>query len=218
MNKKMIIKLILIFIFLISCVQQKDTNPDDLYIIKSEKEHVDPQFGYNKCNLTIELKEKVSEELLIKIAKSLRLTRANYDKLFIGYYLPGMDINGFAWAVTNFTPILDVDIIGTTIEEESIIKDSSINVDGEILGKFYTDLNNSSFIIYEKNNKTFIRNKFSDGSFGDYEVRKTIVNNGVRLKYLVDRSQQGEYFILTKSGELEFYNRKNEKFATAIKF
>jgi hypothetical protein len=55
------------------------------YKILSEKDHVDPNFGFNKCNILVELKSQVSKEELTAIANEIRKTRKTYDKLWIGY-------------------------------------------------------------------------------------------------------------------------------------
>jgi hypothetical protein len=46
----------------------------------------------------------------------------------------------------------------------------------------------------------------------DSEVKKKKVKNGLRLEDV--ENTNGEYYIISKSGELEFYNHENKKFTT----
>ncbi|WP_298119335.1 hypothetical protein [Flavobacterium sp.] len=186
------------------------------YEILSEEENVKPEFGINKCNINIELREKISVDELTKIANELRETRTTYDNLWIFYYLPGMKVDSGAWATSHFTPNLNVEIIGSTLEEETKLKGQSKNVDGKILGEFFEkQYVNASFTVYEKDNKTFVKIAFKDGSSSIDEMSRKKVTDGIRLDQKSEGN--GEYYILTNSGILEFYNAENKKFTTADK-
>lgn len=231
---KNLIYILIGLLFLSSCGQSSNRNTEDeqeqetlkqrkeminseSYKIISETENVNPDFGINKCNINIELKEKISKEKLTLIANNLRETRTTYDKVWIFYYLPGMKVGAGAWATTHFTPNLQVEILGTTANEEAKQKENSDNVDGKIIGKFYEQqYTSATYTVYEKNNKIFIKMAFKDGSSSDDEMKKSTVSNGTRFDYK-DGGSNGEYFILTKSGILEFYSEDNTKFTTASK-
>jgi len=186
------------------------------YEILSEEDNVKPEFGFNKCNINIELKEKIGIKELTKIANEIRETRTSYDNLWIFYYLPGMKVDSGAWATSHFTPNLKVEIIGSTLEEEIKLKSESKNVDGKIIGDYFEkQYVNASFTVYEKDNKTFVKITFKDGSSSIDEMKKRKVANGVRLDQKSDGN--GEYYILTNSDVLEFYNAENKNFTTANK-
>lgn len=198
--------------------QQTEMINDDSYKIISEIKNVNPEFDINKCNIEIELKEKISKEKLILIANNLRKTRTTYDYVWIFYYLPGVKVGAGAWAYTHFTPNLEVEILGTTADEEAKQKENAGNVDGKIIGKFYEQqYTDGTYTVYEKNNKTFIKVVYGDGSSDDEEMKKSTVSNGTRFDYKDGSGNVRGYRILTKSGILEFYNAENKKFTTAIK-
>lgn len=225
--KKNIIIITTILLTLNSCKQNSE-NPNEQettmeskqktskYEILSEEDNIKPEFGFNKCNINIELKEKISIEELTKIANEIRETRTSYDNLWIFYYLHGIKDDSNAWATSHFTPNLKVEIIGSTLEEETKLKSESKNVDGKILGEFFEKKYvNGTFTVYEKDNKTFVKMAFKNGSSSIDEMTKKNVKNGIRLDQKSDGN--GEYYILTNAEVLEFYNAENKRFTTANK-
>jgi hypothetical protein len=195
-------------------IENKDKS--NKYEILAEEENVKLEFGINKCNINIELKEKISVDELTKIAKEIRETRTSYDNLWIFYYLPGMKVDSGAWATSHFTPNLKVEIIGSTLEDETKLRSEIKNVEGKILGEFFEkQYVNASFTVFEKDNITFIKMGFKDGSSSIDQMSKKKVANGIRLDQKSDGN--GEYYILTNSGILEFYNAENKKFTLANK-
>ena len=115
--KLRIMKYVLIgFLFLltISCSNSK-------YEILKEKQSL------KVCRLQIKLNGIMTQDELKEIALELRNTRMDYDKVWISFFqpdlLPDESGNG-AWAVANFTPDLEIDILGdekqNTSETDSI--------------------------------------------------------------------------------------------------
>ncbi len=171
--------------------QEQIVVPDSLFKIISEKDHVDPRFGYNKCNIHIELKTKLSKEELKTIANKIRKTRKTYDKLWIGYYLESMKDRSIAWATTNFTPNLEVEILGATDFEEK--KMNSLITDGNVIGKWQDvrPMAECGMILFEKDKKIYMKRAFGDGSSGDYEFIKKKYNGEIR--YELKENKHKEY-------------------------
>jgi hypothetical protein len=197
-------------------VQEQVTNdvPDSKYKITSETPEVVPKFGINKCNINVELSEKISKEELTSIAKKLRKTRMSYDKLWIFYNLPGMTVGTGAWATTHFTPNLEVEILGTTSETEK--KMNSVKVDGKMIGKWQDARPYSEclWILYEKNKKIFLKRTFSDGSSGEDEYIKKQFKGKVR--YELKQNPEKVYYLLEDNGNLSMWGQ-NGKFGDALK-
>lgn len=210
---KNIFYLIIAVYILCSCgsSNQNKSELDGLYKIVSVKESSD----LKKCTIEIELKEKVSKDTLIAIGDEIHATRKSYDKVWMLYYVPRMKPgSGAAWATTNYTPGLSVEIIGSTKKEEVMQKDGAIKVDGDVIGEYYSQQLSISHIVYERNHTIYMKMICADGSKADYKMRKRKVANGTRLDY-TDKGMVGEYFILNKSDQLEFYNAENKRFAVA---
>jgi hypothetical protein len=209
---------------MVSCGQKSNdskktvsSNLESSYKILSEKEEVIPDFGIYKCNIVVGLEKKLSNDELAEIANNLRKTRTKYDKLWISFYLNDTKLDGVAWAIANFTPDLKVEIIGTTEKEENELKKNAENVDGKIIGKFYENQYlSATCTVYENNGNTFIKMSFSDGSSSVTEMKTKELPNGTRLEDK-EGNPHGEYYVLSKKGELEFYNSENKMFTTAKK-
>ena len=226
--KKIIYTVISLFL-MVSCGQKSNNSKNELegkvtintesfYKIISEKEEVIPKFDINKCNIVVELAKKMSMDELKKIAKNLKKTRKSYDKLWISFYLTDTSLDGIAWAIANFTPDLKVEIVGNTESEEKELKKNAGNVDGKIIGKFYEDQYiDGTCTVYEKDGNTFLKISFNDGSSSITELKTKDLKNGIRLEDK-EGNPNGEYYILNKNGNLEFYDSEEVKmFTTARK-
>jgi len=83
------------------------------------------QTSMNICRLQIKLDKRVTKNELTKLAKELRKSRKGYNKLWISFYLPDLlpDKSGNgAWAIANFTPNLDVEILSKDKPAEGYTK------------------------------------------------------------------------------------------------
>jgi hypothetical protein len=194
----------------------KNTNivADSLFKIISEKENVNPKFGFNKCNIEIELKSKLSIEELTYIANKIRETRKSYDKLWIFYNLKGKKSETGAWATSHFTPDLKVEIAGTNEAEDKKLE--ATNVNGTIIGKWQDTRPYSGCLmtLYEKNNKIHMNQTFTDGSSSDDEFIKKSVKG--KIRYELKQNKHNEYYIIETNGNLGMYGPVG-KFGEAVK-
>ena len=95
------------------CFISCGTNEIQYTIINEEK------FLNIKTSLDIRLEFEVNKETITKIANELRKDgRRNYQRVFINYYLPGMEVGKGAWALSHFNPNLEVQILGFTGKNE----------------------------------------------------------------------------------------------------
>ena len=211
---KIIIYIVISF-FIVNSYGQKSneskkvasSNLESFYKIISEKEEVIPSYNINKCNVVVELKKKMSIDELKEIANSLRNTRKTYDKLWILFYLIDTSLDKAGWAMANFTPDLEVEIIGATETEEKKLKINAENVAGKIIGKFYDESISATFTVYEKDGNTFLKMSFNDGSSSITELKTKELKNGIRLEDK-EGNPHGEYYILNKNGELELWDKE----------
>lgn len=183
---------------------------EGVYKIISEKEEVASNFNINKCNIVVELKKKMTTDELKEIANELKETRVTYDKLWISFFLNGTaKTNGIVWAIANYTPDLNVEIVGSTEREEKELKKNAGNVDGDIIGKFFEEQYTSgTYIVYENNKKIFMKISYKDGSSSVKELETKKIKKGLRLE---DKggNPHGEYFVLNKNGVLDFYSAES---------
>jgi len=185
--------------------------PDD---IKWEITKEEPNEGFSKDNIEIKLNKKVDKVILKKIALELRKDRKQYDKLWVFYHIPNMT-RGMAWATTHFTPDLEVEIIGST-EEEDENTSKTTDIDGEILGKWRSEksLAGASLVLYKNSeNKLLMKTTFKGGSSMEDEIKTSKKDGKTRYD---DDNEHGEYYILESNGNLGMYSADG-KFDEAIK-
>jgi len=71
-----------------------------------------------KESFDIRLNRRVIKGTLELIAQELkRSLRSSPDKIFIVYYLNGMEVGAGGWAYSHFLPDLDLTILGSTVDE-----------------------------------------------------------------------------------------------------
>lgn len=79
-----------------------------------------------KRSVTVRLKSKVSKKTLSQIARKIKKSDRNvYQRTFILYYLPEMEIGAGAWTTTHFNPTLKANIWGLSLEEEKALKNKT---------------------------------------------------------------------------------------------
>ncbi|MGB0884036.1 MAG: hypothetical protein ACPGTG_04905 [Flavobacteriales bacterium] len=180
------------------------------YKIIKEKENVNPEVGFNKCNIEIKLNNKITNEELTVIAKTIRKTRKSYDKLWIFYYLPNMKIGSGAWATTHFTPNLEVSILGSTIDQDKITKDKINNI-RNVIGKWQEEQYTSTKVtIYKEENKTFIKTIYKNSQESIEELTSKKINSKTKFEEI--NNLHGEYYMLEPNGDLGYYNKENKKY------
>ena len=170
-----------------------------------------------KNQLTVELSEKLTEDQVATLAEKLFKSKDKQRRFYIFYLLPGMKDGSGAWATSHFDPDLKIDIIGATPKEEASANTAADKVDGEIVGKWHEEqYTSANYVIFKKDNRIFIRTIFKNGQTSDEELKSKKVSSGTRYDYK-ESGTNGEYFILSNSGGLEFYNKENKRFTIATK-
>ena len=193
-----------------SCTKKSNIPEDVKWEITKEV----PNPNLSKNNVEVSLNKKIDKEVLQEIAMKIREDRTEYDRLWIFYYIPNMT-EGMAWATTHFTPNLEINIIGST-ENQDIQTSKTADIEGEILNKWRSEksLMGGTLVLFKnRSQKKTMRITFKDGSKMDSEIIESNLNGKVRYK---DDNENGEYYILESNGNLGLYGQ-NGKFDEAIK-
>jgi hypothetical protein len=240
---KKITSILFAVFLLISCKENttigkytKEALPENFNyeIIKDESDAL-----LEKNQLTVVVSEKLTIGQIATIAEELYNSKDKRRRFYIWYMLKGAE-NGIAWATSYFDPELEISINGATVEEdietgkllekmdtEISIDDPTIQetndesslsqeFDGKIIGKW--DENEFSFtklIIFEKNNKTFIKTIFKNGVILDDELIESKTQDGIRYDYKEAASNNNEYLILNDNGMLDIYDPIDGKYTSA---
>lgn len=159
----------------------------------------------------IELDKRISEDELRQIANAIHKKSPGFERTFILYSISGEN-SVSAWAATEFNPDLSVTILGASKEEFERLGQSVDKIDGDIFGRWISHNGYTSVITaYDAKEKTYIIERYGDGSEHENEYIKTQQDGLIRLE--ID-NDHGEYYLINKKGELEFWN-DNGMFYTA---
>ena len=164
-----------------------------------------------KRSLDVRLNKKVSEKTLRAIAlKSKAQDSRNYERTFICYYLPDMEVGAGAWATTHFNPNLEVKILGFTVEQENALRQLPDDPSREVIG-FWLDESlygmGSRITIFRQNGKLFIENTYKDGSSGKKEIVEKLSDKG-RTFRKKEGSSVGEFYLIDNQGNLQMWDEE----------
>ena len=153
-----------------------------------------------KATFDVRLEDKISKEAIKAIANDIKRNNPGYDKYFIIYLLPGMEINNGAWATSHFNPSLEVNILGRQTDDTSKIDKSSSDINEEkIIGKWEDNTLGKLFIIHKDSSNYKLRTIYKDGSFGD----KKLTKKGNIYKF----DNRESYIKIEKNGYLGWYDQ-----------
>jgi len=172
-----------------------------------------------KRSLDVRLNKKVTKDVLHVIALKLKNSDSNiYERTFIVYYLPEMEIGAGGWATTHFNPNLDVRILGLTIEQEQTLKAKQPTPPSrKIVGSWLDDrpFVGSKITLFREGGVLYIETKYNDGSSSLKEVIETVLPEGRRFDSK-KANKFGEYDLIDHKGNLQFWDQDG-KFYTAMK-
>lgn len=163
-----------------------------------------------KRSLDVRLSRKVEEDVLRSIAMNLKKADPKrYERTFIVYYLPEMDVGAGAWATTHFDPDLEVNILGLSTQQEEALTTKVEDTTRQVVGNW---LDQSPMVagkisIYRKDGKLYMERKFKDGSSSNKEMVEKPSSNGKRYEEK-GGSSFGEYYIIDRQGNLQIRDRE----------
>ncbi len=193
------------FFAIASCSDNAPKIPNDVkFEILTEKIR-----ALNICNLVVNLNKKVDTNTLKAIATELRNKRKHFDKLWISYYINNQGIESGAWASTSFTPDLEIEVFGSTPDQD-IKTGSAGNINGQIIGKWRSDksLSGAVLLLFKDgqgrlNMKVVLKN----GEEMVDQIQEKTENGNV---IYTDGNSHGEYYILESNGNLGMYGRSGK--------
>lgn len=176
------------------------------------KEEHNPQL--KKGMTYVELEEKCDKERLGEIAAIIRSSHPEFERHYIYHYIKGQSIDGIAWATTHFSPNFEIEIVGSTSDEDAAISESSNTIEGDIIGQWKSDksLAGAVITIYKDSSGTlFEQINYKNGQGSARELTLDGEN-----KYAYKEDLHGEYYMIESNGNLGMYGT-NGKFDEAVK-
>ena len=163
-----------------------------------------------KRSLDVRLNKKVSEKTLRAIALKLKAQDSkNYERTFICYYLPDMEVGAGAWATTHFNPNLEVRIQGLTTEQEKILKQHPDDPSREVIGSWLdeTPYMGRRITIFRQNGKLFMESVWYDGSSGKKEIVEKLSDQRRTFREK-ERNSFGEFYLIDSQGNLQLWDQE----------
>jgi len=167
--------------------------------------------GDAKCSLDIRLEHRLNEPELQPLALYIQGQHASgCQRVFLSYYLPGMEVGAGGWATTHFNPNLDVKILGLTVEEAGARPPLP---DGELVGRWISEMPapNGFYTIVRRDGQPFGEWVFADGSntakqkgLQEELDERRIHTGGIRFE-TKGGDPHGEYYVLESDGRLGLY-------------
>ena len=214
--KKIFNKLIVLSLLITSCTQSPNKENDtsikkEVSLPAYKIENKELNTTLKKASFDIRLNKRISKKEVERIAQSIKIENPEFDRYFISYYLPDMEIGAGAWATSHLNPNLFVNIQGISDEEEVKMANATTLPTGELIGKWFDNRPyvENAMIIYKQDRKYKLRQTYKDGSFGD----KDLTRKGDKFIY---ENDFGEYIKIESDGTLGLYG-ENGKFATVKK-
>lgn len=189
---------------------QHHKNEDLTFKIKSDEKKRDI-----KRVVEVEIHRRINENQLKNIANKIKAEDENhYERTFILFFIP--EITNSAWATASFDPDLVINMVGSTKEEHDILASKNVSNTGELIGKWNANWGYEyQIIIEEKDGKIFERNIYANGEQPAKELKIININDKRAYQDEVGKDN-GEYYIINKDGNLEFWS-KNGNYYTAKK-
>lgn len=168
-----------------------------------------------KRTVEVELSSRTDKETLKALAEEIyALSNAKVERTFIGYRIAGEDKNQAFWAKTDYSPDLNIKILGKSIADYEMIKNTAMP-EGEILGSWMVgDGVDYRTTAYTKHGKTYMQMVAdTNGEPSDRVYNLSQSDNGIKLQG-EDSNDQDGYFIINEKGNLEFWNEENGNYYT----
>ena len=171
-----------------------------------------------KRGVDVRISRPVTEEELKRIAYEVKsMDKRRFERILIHYWLPNQVIGSGSWAISYFTPMLEIQIQGETSEQYDRRLDrlddqdeSPVTPDDEIVVGIWRD--NSPYIyglrkIVRRGSKYFFIAKFDfDGTSIELEYLMSETTSGQRFDRKKPRANP-EWMIINADGDLETWDR-----------
>ena len=162
-------------------------------------ERVDFNPGSRALHVSITRKIKPSE--IEQLAKVIKERHSEYSKTFIFFYLPGMTMDGGAYATSHFDPEVTVKLMSSSIPD---CRDELITEDGKVVGIWREEGRWSNVTqIIERGGSLFMRKTKASGEYSENELVRRKTSGQDRL---YQKGESIDYVLINQSGDLEYWD------------
>lgn len=153
-----------------------------------------------KRSLLVRLDQAVSMAELEVIGRMLQAQEPDFQRTFIEYLLPGMQVGAGAWATTHFDPDIQVSLNGFSPNKPP---PSTLPTAGQIIvGTWNIQADGYVITILKDRNRLILARTYPDGDETRDPVRESQASLGTRYDF-IEKSDTGDHFIVLRNGNLE---------------
>lgn len=153
-----------------------------------------------KAVFEIRVQDRISEDSILSIASDLRNNYPGFQKYFISFWLPGMEIGSGAWATCHFTPELELNVTGLSKQDASSMA-SNLPKSEKVIGRWVWEILEGVILtIYESNGQYQMQSDHQDGSSGTEKLSR-------KGNIFSDENDFGEFYKIEPDGRLGMYSR-----------
>lgn len=162
----------------------------------------------------VDLPKRINENKIKIIANEIKLgDRKEYERTFIIFFIPEMQN---AWATVSFDPDYKLTMLGSSEQNHEVLEAKDVTITGKKIGEWNANWGFEYKVIYEEKDGKVLRHQvFSDGEQKPEEIQ-VIDIKGKKAYQDSTGKEHGEYYIINKDGDLEFWS-ENGNFYTAKK-
>ena len=170
----------------------------------------DTPYHHYKRTVVVRLSERISEdELKALAAKIKKMDSKQYERTFITYYLPKMEVGHGAWASSHYDPNLKIEIYGTTKEQNVKMTNEAKKkkTDRDVIGTWYIEAPyvSRTIILFRKDNKVFRERIWKDGSSSIEEMTERKTPQGMQYQE-IDSDSESDFYIINNKNDLEIHD------------
>ena len=130
----------------------------------------------------------------------------NYERTFIVYCLPGVEVGAGGWATTHFNPELKVQILGMTREQEDALASKGKNPRAP--GTWISQGIGAAIITIERSPEgLLLRQRFKGGSELEVPLKEAYEPQPGKQYHYKEGSDFGEHLRVNRAGDLEFWDQ-----------
>lgn len=161
-----------------------------------------------KRSLDVRLSRKVPLDVLRSIAFKLKAQDPRaYERTFICYYLPGMEVGSGAWAISHFNPDLEVRILGVTIEQERMLRGKADDPSRKVFGRWLDEGMKGRITFFRQDGRLFMERLWADGSSGTEEIVEKSSHRGRVFQAAKGGGDAEEFYLIDNQGNLQLWDR-----------
>ena len=131
-----------------------------------------------------------------------------YERTFIAYYVPDMQVGAGAWATTHFNPNLKIRILGLSAEQEKALRQQPNEPSQEVINSWLDQMQfgGNRATIFRQDGKLFMENKYRDGSSSKKEIVERPCAKGKKFQDK-EGNRFGEFYLIDNQGNLQLWDQ-----------